>query len=332
MILPKRIMAMLLLCTFIIVTTGQGFAQSESEPVPQSPEQVEQLVAPIALYPDGLVAQILSASTYPVQIVQAERWLRQNSNLKGDQLAMEVDKQPWDPSVKALVQFPAVLANMDKNLSWTSALGDAYFNQQQEVMDAVQLMRKQAREAGTLQNTPQQTVVTQGQNIVIQPATPGVVYVPIYNPWIVYGPPIPVYQGYFLEERFGPPGLFFGVGVTIGGFYSRFSWGRPAWGFNWRDRVIIYDRRPYFSRSHTFIPRSPAGRSLRGFNRVEAFPRPRGERDRRADRGFGAPRGQSGIRSGAFSGFDHGGRVGGFSSRGRTSAGRNLRGGTGGRG
>src|ERR1700736_4634182 len=135
----------------------------------QTPEQLQQLVAPIALYPDALVAQILAAATYPDQIVEADRWLQQHSDLKGEQLGKEVDKQPWDPSVKALVEFPSVLANLDKNLSWTSSLGDAYVNQQQDVMNAVQLMRDRAEKAGNLQSTSQEKVRKRGKTIEIEP-------------------------------------------------------------------------------------------------------------------------------------------------------------------
>ena len=142
----------------------------------QTPAQLQQLVAPIALYPDALVAQILAAATYPDQIVEADRWLQQHADLKGAQLGQEVDKQPWDPSVKALVEFPSVLANMDKNLSWTSSLGDAYVNQQQEVMNAVQVMRDRAQKAGNLKSSSQEKVSNQGQTIVIEPADPEVVY------------------------------------------------------------------------------------------------------------------------------------------------------------
>ena len=149
----------------------------------QTPEQLQQLVAPIALYPDSLVAQILAASTFPEQVVEADRWVQAHPDLKGDALGQAVDQQPWDPSVKALTAFPSVLGNMDKNLSWTSSLGDAYYNQQQDVMDAVQVMRQRAQEAGNLKSTPQQTVTTQGSNIVIEPAEPDVVYVPAYDPW-----------------------------------------------------------------------------------------------------------------------------------------------------
>ena len=161
----------------------------------QTPEQLQQLVAPIALYPDSLVAQILAASTFPEQVVEADRWVQAHPDLKGEALGQAVDQQPWDPSVKALTAFPSVLGNMDKNLSWTSSLGDAYYNQQQDVMDAVQVMRQRAQQAGNLKTTPQQTVTNQDSTIVIQPANPDVVYVPAYDPWLVYGDPIVAVAG-----------------------------------------------------------------------------------------------------------------------------------------
>src|ERR1700732_2460439 len=141
----------------------------------QTPEQLQQLVAPIALYPDSLVAQILAASTFPEQVVDADRWVQSHPDLKDDALAQAIDQQPWDPSVKALVAFPSVLGNMDKNLSWTSSLGDAYYNQEQDVMDVVQAMRRQGQESGDFTDTPQQTVTTQGSTVVIEPASPEVV-------------------------------------------------------------------------------------------------------------------------------------------------------------
>ena len=162
----------------------------------ETTEQLQQLVAPIALYPDALVAQVLAASTYPTEVVEAQRWMQQHSDLKGQALAQAVDQQPWDPSVRALTQFPSVLANMDKNLSWTSALGDAYVSQPQDVLNAVQTMRKRAQQAGNLRSTAQQTVTTQGQTVIIQPASPDVVYVPAYDPWLVYGLPIVAYPGW----------------------------------------------------------------------------------------------------------------------------------------
>ena len=163
----------------------------------QTPEQMQQLVAPIALYPDSLVAQILAASTFPEQVVEADRWVQAHPDLKGDDLAQAVDQQPWDPSVKALTAFPSVLGNMDKNLSWTSSLGDAYYNQQQDVADAIQEMRQKAQEAGNLKDTPQQTVTTQGSTVVIEPANPEVVYVPAYDPWLVYGDPLAAWPGWY---------------------------------------------------------------------------------------------------------------------------------------
>jgi hypothetical protein len=178
---------------------AQPPAQASTAPpyTQQTPDQIQQLVAPIALYPDSLVAQILAASTFPEQVVQADRWVQEHPDLKGEALGQAVDQQPWDPSVKALAAFPSVLGNMDKNLSWTSSLGDAYYNQQQDVMDAVQVMRQKAQQTGNLKTTPQQTVTTQGSTVVIQPAAPDVVYVPAYDPWLVYGYPIAPWPGWY---------------------------------------------------------------------------------------------------------------------------------------
>ena len=128
----------------------------------QTPEQLQRLVAPIALYPDSLVAQILAASTFPDEVVEADRWVQAHPDLKGQALGQAVDQQPWDPSVKALTAFPSVLGNMDNNLSWTSSLGDAYYNQPQDVTDAVQVMRHKAEQAGNLKSTPQQVVKEEG--------------------------------------------------------------------------------------------------------------------------------------------------------------------------
>src|ERR1044072_8087110 len=144
--------------------------------VPEMPAQLQQLVAPIALYPDELVAQILAASTYPTQIVDADRWLGMHSDLQGEQLATQVDQQSWDSSVKALTAFPSVVSNMDMNLQWPNPLGRASFSQQQDVLDAVQVMRQRAQAAGNLQNTPQQRVISEGTTIVIEPAVPATCY------------------------------------------------------------------------------------------------------------------------------------------------------------
>src|SRR6266478_2886940 len=145
---------------------GAPGSQSAPQAMQQSTDQLQQLVAPIALYPDALIAQILPAATYPDQVVAAQRWMEQHKGLTGDALAKEVDTQSWDASVKALTQFPAVLANMNQNLAWTSELGDAYVNQQQEVSQAIQVMRERAKQAGNLNTTSQEKVSNKGKTFL----------------------------------------------------------------------------------------------------------------------------------------------------------------------
>ena len=169
--------------------------------------QLDDLVAPIALYPDGLLAQVLAAATYPSQVVEADRWVRAQGNAPAEQIAAGAEAENWDPSVKALTAFPTVLAQMDRNIEWTTDLGNAYYNQPQDVMDAVQGMRQKAEAAGQLRSTPQEVVGTDDGAITIAPANPTVVYVPVYNPWTVYGAPLPVYPGYY----YAPPDGAFGA-------------------------------------------------------------------------------------------------------------------------
>jgi uncharacterized membrane protein YgcG len=290
-----------------------------------TPEQLQQLVAPIALYPDSLVAQVLAAATFPEQVVEADRWVQGHPDLKGDALGQAVDQESWDPSVKALCAFPSVLGNMDKNLSWASSLGDAYYNQEQDVMDAVQVMRQRAQQSGNLKSTPQQTVTTNDSAIDIEPAEPDVVYVPAYNPWLVYGGPIVAWPGWYPYPGiwYGGPYLSFGVGFGIG-FFGGFGWGWHHWGFDWHNHYAMYNHARYYSRSRTFYNRSNfyRGGGARGgaFNRPGAGNRPF-EGNNRAARGYAEPRGQSGTRSGAFSGYNHGGQTKSFASRGKTSMG-----------
>jgi hypothetical protein len=198
------------------------------------PEQLNKLVAPIALYPDALVAQILAASAYPTQIVEANRMARENPGLKGHDLAEEVDRQDWDPSVKALVTFPTVLANLDRDLSWTSELGEAYRSQPDDVMQAIQYMRHKAYDAGNLRSTPQERVYEQGPNVDIQPADPNVVYVPTYNPAYVYGYPVGLWPGFYpwWGVGFGGPYVSFGIGFPVWPFFG-FGWGWHGWGIGW---------------------------------------------------------------------------------------------------
>ena len=321
----------------------QGAPPAEQAPpyTQSTPEQLQQMVAPIALYPDSLVAQILAASTFPEQVVQADRWVQEHQDLKGDALGQAVDQQPWDPSVKALTAFPSVLGNMDKNLSWTSSLGDAYYNQQQDVMDAVQVMRQRAEKAGDLRTTPQQVVTTQDSTISVQPTNPEVVYVPAYDPWEAYGDPIMAWPGWYPYPGiwYGGPYLSFGAGFGIG-FFGGFGWGWPHWGFDWHNRYATFGGGRYYSRSNTFYNRSSyyrgggarGGVSNRGnINRgggagggFSNRPGPAARAfngNRQAARGYAAPRGQSGTRSGAFSGIEKGGQTKSYSARGSASLG-----------
>ena len=201
---------------------------------PMSTAQLEQLVAPIALYPDPLVAQILIAATYPLEIVEADRWLRISANaaLKGDALTAALQRQPWDPSIKSLVAFPQVLHNLNRNLEWTEQLGEAFLAQQDDVMDAIQRLRQRAQAAGTLASTPRQAVSTEDQEITIESPSPDIVYVPTYNPWCIYGSwPYPDYPPFYFgdwtETCFAADeGMIFGAGVYPFGFWA---WAYPEW-------------------------------------------------------------------------------------------------------
>jgi hypothetical protein len=306
--------------------TGQSGGQDTSVSVEQTPEELQQLVAPIALYPDALVSQILPAATYPTEIVEADRWVQEHSDLKGNDLANEVDKQPWDPSVKALAQFPSVLANMDKNLSWTSSLGEGYVNQPEDVMDAVQVMRARAQKAGNLKSNQQEKVTTQGETIVIEPAEPEVVYVPVYDPWVVYGAPVVVWpEWYWYPGLYAPgPGIAFGVGFGVG--FAGFGWGWHHWGCDWGHRAVIYNHTTYISHSRTFINRNGFhGHGDFNHGGFHGGAPGRGTTPRRS----GSPHAQPGLRSGAFGGFDHGAAARNYSSRGRSSFGGGFHGGGG---
>ncbi len=215
---------------------------------PMTAQELQSIVAPIALYPDSLVAQILNAATFPDQIAVANYWLEQNKSLTGSALMKAVDGQSWDPSVKALTQFPSVLNNMAQNLTWTSQLGEAYHNQQADVMSAIQTLRAQAKAAGNLKSTPQMTVVQQSpQVIVIQPANPQVVYVPTYNPTIVYGTPY-VVPGYSTGDLVATGLLSFGAGIAVGALMSGgcCGWGWSSWNCNWYHGGAYYHGYPYY--------------------------------------------------------------------------------------
>jgi hypothetical protein len=217
-------------------------------------EQLDSLVAPIALYPDPLLTQTLVASTYPLEIIQLQQWLAQNKNLKDKALADAVKKQNWDPSIQAMAALPDVVKQMAENIKWTTDLGNAFLAQQSDVMDAAQRMRKKAKDAGNLKSSEQQKVETQvvesKQVIVIQQASPEVVYVPSYNPTVVYGPPAYPYP----PIAYPPPGYYaagmaisFGVGIAMGAAWGG-GWGyHGGWGGN-NDITI--------NRNNTFVNNS----------------------------------------------------------------------------
>ncbi len=262
---------------------GQAPATTYAAP---TADQLYQLVAPIALFPDNLVAQVLAASTFPDQVSAAYTWLQQNSSLKGQQLLEAVNQQSWDASVKGLTQFPGVLNQMATNLSWTSALGDAYFNIPQSVMNAIQVMRSRAQQSGNLKSTTQQTVTVQNQapgtappppassgepqttevvppppqTIIIQPAQPDVVYVPVYNPTVVYGAPVAVYPGYSTGALVATSLISFGVGIAVGAAISGgggcCGWGWNSWGCGWHNNTVVYNHNTYISNSNTFVNRN----------------------------------------------------------------------------
>jgi hypothetical protein len=198
-------------------------AQEPTPPKTFAADRLEQMAAPIALYPDPLVAQILMASTYPLEIVEASRWVEKNPGLKGEALEEALKQQEWDPSVKALCAIPTVLKKMNDNLDWTRDLGDAFLAQKTDLMDTIQKMRGKALEAGSLKTTEQQQVVQEKGNIVIQPANPEVIYVPTYSPAVVYGPswyyPSPYYSGWY--DPWPWAFVSFGLG---------FWWGSGCWG------------------------------------------------------------------------------------------------------
>jgi hypothetical protein len=294
-----------------------------------SASELDALVAPIALYPDPLVAQILAAATFPDQVAVADYWLQQNQQLTGSSLLQAVDKQSWDASVKALAQFPKVLDNLAKNLPWTSSLGEAYHNQGSQVMAAIQKLRAQAKATGNLKSTSQMTVVQQTpQTIVIQPANPQVVYVPEYNPAVIYGYPY-VTPGYTAAEV-ASGAIGFGAGVALGALAGG---GWNSWNCNWNGGAVVYNHNNFYGNTawhggyynggyhdgygyHNAYNRAAVNNFHGAANRATNL-------NREEDRSFDADRADSWShddsafgRSNAFSGLgDRFGGMGGWASR-----------------
>jgi len=238
----------------------QDFGQAPAQAL--NTEQLEQLVAPIALYPDTLVAQVLAAATYPAQVVDADHWRQAQGYASADEIAAGANAQSWDPSLKALTAFPQLLAEMDQNLRWTIALGNAYYNQPQDVLDVVQVMRQRAQAAGNLQSTPQESVNYDQGYIEVAPVNPEVVYLPAYDPWAVYGQPIQPYRGFSLVgalgsffgsplgSRFGSGAVRFGLGIAMSAF-SHTSFGWLGWGLDWLAHSLLFHNSNYYSHSTT---------------------------------------------------------------------------------
>jgi hypothetical protein len=215
---------------------------------PLSAEDLQKITAPIALYPDALVAQILGAATFPDQIDFAAKWLHENSSLTGKALLQAVDQQSWDPSVKALTQFPSVLDDLAKNLTWTSTLGEAYHTQAADVMSAIQVLRAKAQAAGNLKSGTQIVVKQESpQTIIIQSANPQVVYVPVYNPAVVYGYPYVVPAYVYVPPPAGAAVVAFGVGIAVGAMMSSgYGWGYSSWNCGWHSTTVVYRGGAYY--------------------------------------------------------------------------------------
>ena len=260
----------IVLCVALVISADPlAFAAAAQENAADAPEaklpndQLDSLVAPVALYPDNLLAQILAASTYPLEIVQLSQWMQKNPKVTGDKAVAEVKKQDWDPSVQGLVILPDVVKILNDNIKWTTDLGNAFLAQQSEVMDAVQRMRAKAKSSGNLKTNEQQkvetTVVETKEVIVIQPAKTEVVYVPSYDPVVVYGPPVYPYPPYVYPPGYAVAGmaLSFGVGMMVGA-----AWGGGGWGCGWGHNDVNINV------NNNFVNNSNRTNNIQGGNRV----------------------------------------------------------------
>ena len=261
--------AALLLSGRPVVTQSQETTKGNAEEqkaAKLSPDQLDSLVAPIALYPDPLLAQTLAASTYPLEVIQLQLWLVKNPKLKDKELADAVAKQPWDPSIQAMAALPDVVKRLADDIQWTTDLGNAFLAQQSDVMDAVQRMRKKAKDKGTLKSNEQQKVetkVVENKNvIVVEQANPQVIYVPSYNPVVVYGAPVYAYPPIY----YPPPGYYaagmaisFGMGVAMGAMWSG-GWG---WGCGWGGNNVQINNYNNFNRSANINRSANVNRSAR---------------------------------------------------------------------
>jgi uncharacterized membrane protein YgcG len=227
-----RVHTLVWLLAMLLAAPPALIAQQQPASAAFKQEELDQMLAPIALYPDALVTQVLMASTYPLEVVHADRFAKQNKNLKGHALAKELEKQKWDPSVKSLVNFPQVLTMMSEKLDWTQKLGDAFLAQQKDVMNTIQSLRAKAYASGNLKTTKEQKVIVEEKIIKIESASPQVVYVPVYNPTVVYGawwyPAYPPYYYYPPGYAAAPSAFWFASGVALGAAWG-YAWGSSNW-------------------------------------------------------------------------------------------------------
>jgi len=318
---PKSTISLMMtvILALLLVTAAQADVYAPQAPAPAYVEldavQLDQLVAPIALDPDALVAQILTSATYPDQVSDADSWLDQHMNLPPDQRASQANNMSWDPAVKGLIEFPAVLDMMAKNTAWTAQLGNAYYNQPGDVMNAIQAMRLQAQQANVLVTTVHERVVVEAGLVEIVPVDPAVIYVPYYNPWRIWGSLFVAYPGFFV-----PPapvgvvwagGIGFDPGISVG-IYEGFGWGFGAWAPVWDGGVVAFGGNTYISNSTTVINNGYFGGHDRGVFEHEGRGVPHGYH----------PCAHAGVaRSRAASARAHAGRSGyGKPSAGRPSA------------
>ena len=301
--------AMVFLAVFLMVVPVPAFSQDSAGGAPAKssgpafrPEKIEQMLAPIALYPDSLLAQVFVASTYPLEIVQADRLVKQNQGLKGDELLKAAKDKDWDPSVKAMLQFPSVLGMMSEKLDWTTDLGDAFLSQQKDVMDAVQRLRKRAYDAGNLKTSKEQVVKVQAaqtptQVIVIEPAQPQVVYVPAPNPTVVYGawpyPAYPPYPYYPPGYTVGVAALGFAAGVAVGASYG-------AWGAGWGHGDVTINANQYnnFSKNNYVNAQKYQANKNQNWQHNPEHRKGAQYRDPSTAQRYGQGRGQAGARPG----------------------------------
>jgi hypothetical protein len=236
----------------VLTAPPAATAQDEAYPDPYNQEELAQMLAPIALYPDALLSQVLMASTYPIEVIEADRWVRMNARLKDEALDVALLDKDWDPSVKAICHFPTVLALMSERITETTNLGNAFLAQEADVLAMVQELRARAHALGNLTSTDQQKVIVQKETIIITPADPRIIYVPYYDPLYIYGPWwYPAYRPYY----WGPPGVTIGYGISYWpGFYFSFSFGGWSY-FDWHRRYIYIDvqHRPRFVRHDRWL-------------------------------------------------------------------------------